>query len=143
MSSRFKDISNKLLIIGKFKGVGTVLDSGLQYKECLAFSLFKSKPLWVVQLSSQTWTNDDTETPLHAESGILKISNSSSDNNLPVEASFVHPFSLTEFEYGYYNILDNKLDLEIEDLQRGKSAKGKLTSAYKRTYWINKSGELQ
>ena len=61
-----------------------------------------------------------------------------------VEASFCHPHSMNEYCYGTFK--DGELILESnrpEHFQRGYSAAGRLTSAYKRHYWINEKNELQ
>ena len=60
-----------------------------------------------------------------------------------VEASYSHPFSLNEFEFGLFS--DNSLVIsasEPDHFQRGKTAKGKQTTGLKREYWLNESGNL-
>ena len=56
---------------------------------------------------------------------------------------FSHPFSLNEFEYGTYS--HEQLAIESskpEHFQRGMTAKGKQTTAFKRVYWLNEKGNL-
>ena len=60
-----------------------------------------------------------------------------------MEASYSHPFSLNEFEYGTYS--ENSLDLELseEHIQLGKYAKpGQQMTAFTRHYELTEDGLL-
>ena len=143
MSAASKHASKRIAMIGRYKGKGVVLDSGLNYKEELTIKLFKHKPMSILTYHSETWTDDEKKIPLHTEVGILKLSpEDPNSEQQSVEANFAHPFSLTEFEYGVYYPKELKLELELKHLQRGELASGKQTTGLKRLYWMSKSGEL-
>jgi hypothetical protein len=81
---------------------------------------------------------------MHAENGFLKILPPKDGiTGRPVELMLSHPFSLNEFEYGTYT--PERMNVESskpEHFQRGLTAKGKQTTAFKREYWLNEKGNL-
>ena len=140
MYNQFKNVPPRICFLGKFRGKGVVLDNGLKYKEELIFKMFKNN---IIHVHSQTYTDDSSRTPIHMETGILKFPDMvEKKDEQPFEASFVHPFSLAEYEYGTYYPKEQKMELELKHLLRGDYKKGRLTTAFKRVYWLNKRFEL-
>ena len=128
--------------LGAWKGKGVVLGKNIEYLEQTTFKLLRSEPAIVINCQQFT-KHKETGAPLHAENGFIKILPTKDDGVRPVEMMLSHPFSLNEFEYGTYS--DNKLEVESskpEHFQRGKTAKGKQTTGFKRIYWLNEKGNL-
>ncbi|CDW81707.1 UNKNOWN [Stylonychia lemnae] len=130
-----------VFFLGKWKGKGVVLEKGVQYLEESTYIQLRSSPAIVIN-AQQFTKHAETGAPLHAENGFIKIL-PLMDGVARVEASFSHPFSLNEFEFGTFG--DNTLTIEAslpEHFQRGKTAKGKQTTGLKREYWLNENGNL-
>ena len=101
--------------VGKWVGKGRVIEKGIDYHEVLTFRLLKQEPAIVIATQSFTWTFDEAgqKKPLHSEGGYIKLLPPLGAEPLKVEASYSHPFSLNEFEYGTYS--SNSLDLELSE----------------------------
>ncbi|TNV72009.1 hypothetical protein FGO68_gene15388 [Halteria grandinella] len=134
--------SDKLVFFqGSWKGQGKVLEKPVAYDESLTFTLCRSDP--AIVLSVQQFTkHSELGIPLHAENGFIKIYGPPLDaeGTRRVEATFSHPFSLQEVEEGTFD--GKRMVLEAKQFQRGPTAKGKQTTAFRREYWINESGDL-
>ena len=101
---------------GKWKGTGIVIEKGIDYTEELTFTLLRTEPAIVVNTQSFT-KRSDTGAPLHSENGFVKILPTGGDitTEKKVEASYSHPFSLNEFEYGIYK--EGRLTIAAKDAE--------------------------
>lgn len=136
-----KSSIKKVFFEGKWRGKGLVLEKGLAYAEELTFIVLRTEPAIVVN-AQQFTKHAESGAPLHAENGFVKIL-PVGDPEKKVEATFSHPFGLNEFAYGTFN--GERLVLEASEagcFQRGKSAKGKQTTFFRREYWLNETGNL-
>jgi hypothetical protein len=84
------------ILVGKWAGKGTVMVHGKQipYLETAEFKLLKQAPCLVINVQQFT-KHAETGNPMHAENGFMKIK-----PDYSVEASYSHPFSMNEFEFG-------------------------------------------
>ena len=116
----------------------------MKYKETVEIKLVKSKPVNVYMITSSTWKDDGTDFPLHFETGFIKFLPGDSTEGQKIEANFAHPFGLCEYAYGVYKHSSKELELEAtkETIMRGKSAKGKTTTGFRRCYQIDENGDL-
>ena len=95
-----------IFFLGKWQGTGQVIGTGVTYNEEFNSSLIRGKPAHVI-MWQQTTQHAQNGNPLHAEAGLVKIlpahpEGEGNENNYKVEASFCHPFSLNEFEFGVF-----------------------------------------
>jgi hypothetical protein len=92
-----------LWLEGKWQGTGSVIKDGIpivQYKEMSEFKVLKTVPATIVNLQQFT-KHAESNAPLHAENGFLKIFPAATgEQGRRVEASYSHPFSMNEFEFG-------------------------------------------
>ena len=104
----------------------------------------KTAPALVIRISQSTFKADN-DMPMHFEVGFIKIlpKPGKTEGTKMVEASFVHPFGMAEFEYGDFNEEAQTLSLALnsESILRGKTASGKQTTSFRREYFM-KDGKL-
>jgi hypothetical protein len=94
-----------LWLEGKWQGAGSVIKDGIpivQYKEMSEFKVLKTAPATIVNVQQFT-KHAESNAPLHAENGFLKIfptTTTTEEGRRAVEASYSHPFGMNEFEFG-------------------------------------------
>ena len=95
-----------MFLEGSWCGKGTVFvhDKQIPYKECSNFKAIKTTPQCTVVNYQQFTKHAETENPMHAENGFLKVF---TDGKAQVALS--HPFGMNEFEMGEWT--DDKLTL--------------------------------
>mmetsp|Transcript_10951 Transcript_10951/g.9683 ORF Transcript_10951/g.9683 Transcript_10951/m.9683 type:complete len:170 (+) Transcript_10951:23-532(+) len=132
---------------GNWQGEGVVINSKgeekLNYKETLEIKLVKTAPVNIYMITSSTFKNDDSNMALHFETGFIKLLPGDEGSN-KVEASFTHPFSVNEFSFGTYTHASKELNVEAkkENLMRGNTAQGQMTTGIRREYTVDDSDSL-
>ena len=102
-------------LAGKWTGSGAIVDKGgIEYNETVEFKICKTEPV-VLFMYSQGTSHKVSGKPMHAENGFLKIF----PGNGKVEASYSHPFSLNEFEYGSFEVTEEgwKWSMKAENVE--------------------------
>ena len=131
--------SKSPFLSGVFKGLGTVLSgpkAGLQYQEEAIFKVLRSEPAFVINWQQFT-KHAESQAPLHAENGFLKILPVMAEDKNKAELMLSHPFSLQEQYKGLFDFEGNTLVCEANEegsFLRGATAKGKAVTAMKREY---------
>ena len=116
----------------------------MKYRETIEIKLVKTKPVNVYMITSSTYTGEDGSTPVHFETGFIKFLPGDATEGQKIEANFAHPFGICEYSYGTYKHAFRELELEAtkDTIFRGKSAKGKTTTGFRRCYQIDENGDL-
>lgn len=94
MQTEWSDFAK--ILVGKWAGKGTVMVHGksITYLETAEFKLLKQAPCLLINVQQFT-KHAENGNPMHAENGFIKIK-----PDYSVEASYSHPFSVNEFEFG-------------------------------------------
>ncbi|CAK9051357.1 unnamed protein product [Durusdinium trenchii] len=125
-------------IVGTWKGKGKVLPRGVEYLESSTFLLLKTEPATVINWQQFT-KNAETQKPMHAENGFLKILPMPEEGDVKkAELMLSHPFSVNEYyKTAHFDFAQNIFEClaDTEDcFQRGPSAGGKSASGSRRVY---------
>ena len=114
------------MFIGKFHGIGKIVEKEMIYFEDLVIEEFKSDPTIILNLASKTYKEDHHKYPLQLETGIIRIFPAKEGHKeRQVEAHFSHAFGMNE--YGFGTFLDNELHIESnkpEHFLRGDTTEG-------------------
>lgn len=152
-------------LVGNWRGVGRVLSVTEHLKPVFYYieelTISRQGGAQLLWLHRQTWKCESEEAaqrgekgnPLNVESGVIKVSPADQKS---VEASFIHPFSVTEVSLGELGLCGadqdehkgkevnpetaTRLSLsstqEAESFRRGPFAKGKVTQEFHRVYEV-------
>lgn len=74
IDSYFKLIMNSaLFFLGRWRGIGSVIEKPVKYLEEATFEIFRTTPATVIAYNHKTWADEEKTKPMHYESGVIKI----------------------------------------------------------------------